>query len=80
MTIHVGLIGGGNISGTHARAARAIAGVEIAAIYGTNTSKVSVLCQEYGKYVGVKTGTFRGGCGSLLATLRRSWQTRSLTP
>ena len=48
MTIHVGLIGGGNISGTHARAARAIAGVEIAAIYGTNTSKVSVLCQEHG--------------------------------
>ena len=33
MTIHIGLIGGGNISETHARAARAIAGVEIAAIY-----------------------------------------------
>jgi UDP-N-acetyl-2-amino-2-deoxyglucuronate dehydrogenase len=47
MTIHVGLIGGGNISDTHARAARAIAGVAIAAIYGTNTDKVNRLCREY---------------------------------
>ena len=40
MTIRVGLIGGGNISGTHAQAAKAIAGVEIAAVYGTNREKV----------------------------------------
>ena len=39
MTIHIGLIGGGNITETHARAARAIAGVEIAAIYGTNAEQ-----------------------------------------
>jgi UDP-N-acetyl-2-amino-2-deoxyglucuronate dehydrogenase len=48
MAIHIGLIGGGNISHTHARAARAIPGVEIAAIYGTNADKVARLCREYG--------------------------------
>ena len=48
MTIHIGLIGGGNISDTHARAARAIPGVEIAAIYGTNATSVARLCQQHG--------------------------------
>src|SRR6476646_487306 len=48
MAIHIGLIGGGNITETHARAARAIPGVEIAAIYGTNAEKVARLCREYG--------------------------------
>src|SRR3989441_10890115 len=48
MTIHIGLIGGGNITDTHARAARAIPAVDIAAIYGTNTDKVRPLCQEHG--------------------------------
>ncbi len=48
MNIRLGLIGGGNISETHARAARAIPGVEIAAIYGTNEQKVRRLCGEYG--------------------------------
>lgn len=48
MTTNIGLIGGGNISETHARAARAIPGVEIAAIFGTNVEKVDRLCREYG--------------------------------
>src|SRR6202049_168351 len=48
MTTHIGLIGGGNISETHARAVRAIPGVEIAAIFGTNAVKVGRLCREYG--------------------------------
>jgi UDP-N-acetyl-2-amino-2-deoxyglucuronate dehydrogenase len=48
MTTHIGLIGGGNISETHALAARAIPGVEIAAIFGTNAEKVGRLCREYG--------------------------------
>jgi UDP-N-acetyl-2-amino-2-deoxyglucuronate dehydrogenase len=48
MTTHIGLIGGGNITETHARAARAIPGVEIAAIYGTNATKVAQLCESYG--------------------------------
>jgi UDP-N-acetyl-2-amino-2-deoxyglucuronate dehydrogenase len=47
MTIHVGLIGGGNITETHARAAHAIPGVEIAAIHGTNAEKVARLCREH---------------------------------
>jgi predicted dehydrogenase len=48
MTTHIGLIGGGNISETHARAVRAIPDVEIAAIVGTNAEKVGRLCREYG--------------------------------
>lgn len=48
MATYIGLIGGGNISETHARAARAIPGVEIAAIYGTNTEKIARLCRDYG--------------------------------
>ncbi len=48
MTTYIGLIGGGNISETHARAARAIPGVEIAAIHGMNTEKISRLTRDYG--------------------------------
>jgi UDP-N-acetyl-2-amino-2-deoxyglucuronate dehydrogenase len=48
MIIHIGLIGGGNITGTHARAARAIPGVEIGAIYGSHPEKVANLCLDYG--------------------------------
>src|SRR5438552_6163526 len=48
MTIHIGLIGGGNITETHARAARAIPGVEISAIHGTNNEKIARLCHEHG--------------------------------
>ncbi len=46
--LHVGLIGGGGISATHARAATGIAGVRIAAIQGTNASKVRALCSRHG--------------------------------
>ena len=48
MTIRIGLIGGGNISETHARAATQTAGVEISAIYGTNVDKVEQLSRMYG--------------------------------
>ena len=48
MTFHIGLIGGGNISETHARAGRAITGVEISAIHGTNAEKITRLCCEHG--------------------------------
>jgi predicted dehydrogenase len=48
MTIHVGLIGGGNISQTHARAAREVPGMTVSAIYGTNASKVARLAEECG--------------------------------
>ena len=48
MTTYLGLIGGGNISETHARATRAVTGVEIGAIFGTNSENVRRLCSEYG--------------------------------
>jgi UDP-N-acetyl-2-amino-2-deoxyglucuronate dehydrogenase len=48
MTIHIGLIGGGNISETHARACREIAGVEVSAVFGTNSEKIARLCREHG--------------------------------
>ena len=48
MTIKIGLIGGGNISETHARAVKAIPGLEIAAIQGTNATKVGELSRQYG--------------------------------
>ena len=48
MTIHVGLIGGGNITETHARAVLAIPGVSVAAIYGTNIEKVRQLSRQCG--------------------------------
>jgi UDP-N-acetyl-2-amino-2-deoxyglucuronate dehydrogenase len=48
MGIFIGLIGGGNITETHARAARAIPGLEITAIYGTNWDKVNRLSTTYG--------------------------------
>lgn len=46
--VHIGIIGGGNISDTHARAAREIDGVEIAAIYGRNREKTTRLAQAHG--------------------------------
>ena len=48
MPTHVGLIGGGNISETHARAALANADVAISAIYGTNMQNVERLARDYG--------------------------------
>jgi UDP-N-acetyl-2-amino-2-deoxyglucuronate dehydrogenase len=48
MSTHIGLIGGGNITETHARAARAIPSVNITAIYGPNTANVERLCREHG--------------------------------
>src|SRR5260370_5053649 len=48
MTTPIGLIGGGNITETHARAARAIPGVEVSAIHGTNSEKIARLCREHG--------------------------------
>src|SRR5216683_753211 len=47
MTTHIGLIGSGNITQTHARAARAISGVQLSAIYGTNPQSVTCLATEH---------------------------------
>jgi UDP-N-acetyl-2-amino-2-deoxyglucuronate dehydrogenase len=42
----VGILGGGSISGTHARAAAA-AGCQIAAVYGENADKIRALASEH---------------------------------
>lgn len=47
MAMHIGLIGGGNISATHALAVRAIGGAEVRAIFGTNADNVGRLCREH---------------------------------
>jgi UDP-N-acetyl-2-amino-2-deoxyglucuronate dehydrogenase len=48
MPIHIGLVGGGNITETHARAARAIPDAEITGVYGTNAEKIARLSHKYG--------------------------------
>ena len=48
MTIHIGILGAGNISQTHARAARDIDGVEITAICGQDVQKVTRLAKACG--------------------------------
>ena len=45
---HVGILGGGNISETHARAAREIEGVEVVAVYGQNRARAERLAETYG--------------------------------
>jgi UDP-N-acetyl-2-amino-2-deoxyglucuronate dehydrogenase len=44
----IGILGGGNISDTHARAALAIPGVEIVAMYGQNVARTTRLAGQYG--------------------------------
>ena len=46
--LHVGFIGGGNITDTHIRAALAIPGLRIAAVVGTNRGRVKALAEKYG--------------------------------
>lgn len=48
MTVHIGILGGGNISRTHARAASEIEGVRISAVCGENTDKVRELAATFG--------------------------------
>jgi UDP-N-acetyl-2-amino-2-deoxyglucuronate dehydrogenase len=48
MTMRLGLIGGGNISDTHARAALAIPSVELAGVWGHNAARTGKLAQAHG--------------------------------
>lgn len=48
MTVHVGLIGAGNISDTHARAATAIAGVKLAAVHAPTRDHAVRLASAHG--------------------------------
>ena len=47
----IGILGGGNISGTHARAAAAIPGVEVVAFHGSNRERTAKLAEPYGANV-----------------------------
>ncbi len=44
----IGIVGAGNISETHARAARSIPGVGVAAVHGENRERTERLAAEYG--------------------------------
>ena len=46
--MRIGILGAGNISDTHARAARAIPGVDVVAVYGQNQQKAAALAERYG--------------------------------
>jgi UDP-N-acetyl-2-amino-2-deoxyglucuronate dehydrogenase len=46
--MNIGIIGSGNISGTHARAASTIPGVTVAAVYGRNAERVERLASQHG--------------------------------
>lgn len=48
MPMRIGIAGAGKISATHARAARAIEGLTVAAVYGTNPAKTAALAAECG--------------------------------
>jgi UDP-N-acetyl-2-amino-2-deoxyglucuronate dehydrogenase len=48
LTIHLGILGGGNISDTHARAASEIEGVTVAAVGGPNAEKVRRIADRHG--------------------------------
>jgi predicted dehydrogenase len=46
--VRVGILGAGNISDTHARAASAVAGTSIVAVYGGNVQRAERLASAYG--------------------------------
>ena len=48
MTFHIGILGGGNISGTHARAVGETPGVELVACWGRNAEKAAEMAARYG--------------------------------
>jgi UDP-N-acetyl-2-amino-2-deoxyglucuronate dehydrogenase len=49
--VRIGIIGGGNISDTHARAAASIPGIEIVAVQGDNRERAARLAAPYGAAV-----------------------------
>jgi UDP-N-acetyl-2-amino-2-deoxyglucuronate dehydrogenase len=46
--VQVGIVGGGNISATHARAAAAVDGCRVAAVFGRNHERAAAIAREYG--------------------------------
>jgi UDP-N-acetyl-2-amino-2-deoxyglucuronate dehydrogenase len=49
--MNIGILGGGSISDTHARAALAIPGVRVSAVYGANAEKAASLADKVGGVV-----------------------------
>ena len=49
--MHIGILGGGNISDTHARAAAAVPGVTVSACYGSNRERTSQLASRHNAVV-----------------------------
>ena len=49
--MRIGIIGGGNISDTHARAVASIPGLEVVAFYGNNRERTARLAAQYGAAV-----------------------------
>lgn len=47
-TYHLGILGGGNISDTHARAAASLPNVRVSAVCGANEARVTALAGRYG--------------------------------
>jgi len=58
VTIHVGILGAGNISHTHAMAASAVQGVKVAAVYGLNLQRAEKLGKEFDAAVYANLETF----------------------
>jgi len=48
VTLRIGILGGGNISGTHARAVRETPGVELVACWGRDPEKTAQMAARYG--------------------------------
>src|ERR1044071_6011712 len=46
--IHIGIIGGGGISNTHARTAQQVNGTNIVSFFGANQGKIAQLSKTYG--------------------------------
>lgn len=56
--MRIGILGAGGISDTHARAARAIPGVEVVAVHGFNHTKAEALAQRVGAVAYADLDTF----------------------
>jgi predicted dehydrogenase len=56
--VKIGILGAGNISDTHARAASAIPGTSIVAVHGGNTTRAERLAATYGATAYANLGEF----------------------
>jgi UDP-N-acetyl-2-amino-2-deoxyglucuronate dehydrogenase len=57
-TYHLGILGGGNISDTHARAAASLPNVRVAAVCGVNETRVRAMAERHGAAAYVDVDAF----------------------